>query len=270
MEVILLEKIENLGTLGDRVKVKPGYGRNYLLPQGKAAPATPENIAEFEARQPLDSVARWLRGVAIGGNLSLIDSEVDVPLAEQGSLASFGLDTETRRVRVQPGIVLDQLNARMGIPHTIAELREAVDFLRYYGAQACKHFGEPLLMPGPTGERNTYCLRGRGVFVCISPWNFPLAIFTGQVAAALAAGNAVVSKSISVGGRHVIPLCELCLAFGAGGGRGPAARRPARRRRARSRSGTGRAPWAPPGRASRRAGRRCAPGGRRTTARARA
>ena len=51
MEVILLEKIENLGTLGDRVKVKPGYGRNYLLPQGKAAPATPENIAEFEARR---------------------------------------------------------------------------------------------------------------------------------------------------------------------------------------------------------------------------
>jgi large subunit ribosomal protein L9 len=51
MEVILLEKIDNLGTLGDRVKVKPGYGRNYLLPQGKAAPATPENIAEFEARR---------------------------------------------------------------------------------------------------------------------------------------------------------------------------------------------------------------------------
>jgi large subunit ribosomal protein L9 len=51
MEVILLEKIDNLGTLGDRVKVKPGYARNYLLPQGKAAPATPENIAEFEARR---------------------------------------------------------------------------------------------------------------------------------------------------------------------------------------------------------------------------
>ncbi len=49
-------------------------------------------------------------------------------------------------------------------------------------------------MPGPTGERNTYTLRGRGVFVCISPWNFPLAIFTGQVAAALAAGNAVIAK----------------------------------------------------------------------------
>ena len=51
MEVILLEKIENLGAMGDRVNVKPGYGRNFLIPQGKAAPATPENIAEFEARR---------------------------------------------------------------------------------------------------------------------------------------------------------------------------------------------------------------------------
>lgn len=80
------------------------------------------------------------------------------------------------------------------IPDSIAELREAVDFLRYYGAQAIRLFGEPQLMPGPTGERNTLGMRGRGVFVCISPWNFPLAIFTGQVAAALAAGNTVLAK----------------------------------------------------------------------------
>ncbi len=80
------------------------------------------------------------------------------------------------------------------IPDSISELREAVDFMRYYGAQAKKHFGEPLLLPGPTGERNTYVMRGRGVFVAISPWNFPLAIFTGQVTAALAAGNAVLAK----------------------------------------------------------------------------
>lgn len=51
MEIILLEKIENLGALGDKVNVKPGYGRNYLVPQGKAAPATAENIAEFETRR---------------------------------------------------------------------------------------------------------------------------------------------------------------------------------------------------------------------------
>ncbi len=80
------------------------------------------------------------------------------------------------------------------IPDAISELREAVDFIRYYAAQSLTHFGEPIEMPGPTGERNTYGMRGRGVFVCISPWNFPLAIFTGQIAAALAAGNAVLAK----------------------------------------------------------------------------
>jgi len=80
------------------------------------------------------------------------------------------------------------------IPDSIAEVREAVDFLRYYAAEARSQFGEPRELPGPTGERNTFGLRGRGIFVCISPWNFPLAIFTGQVAAALAVGNAVLAK----------------------------------------------------------------------------
>jgi RHH-type proline utilization regulon transcriptional repressor/proline dehydrogenase/delta 1-pyrroline-5-carboxylate dehydrogenase len=80
------------------------------------------------------------------------------------------------------------------IPDAISELREAVDFLRYYAARCNGFFGAPRRMPGPTGERNEHGLRGRGVFVCISPWNFPLAIFTGQVSAALAAGNAVLAK----------------------------------------------------------------------------
>ena len=80
------------------------------------------------------------------------------------------------------------------VPDAIAELREAVDFLRYYASEARREFSTPRELPGPTGERNTLGLRGRGVFVCISPWNFPLAIFTGQIAAALAAGNSVVAK----------------------------------------------------------------------------
>ncbi len=75
----------------------------------------------------------------------------------------------------------------------IAEIREAADFCRYYAAEARRLFVDTIL-PGPTGEENRYRLRGRGVFACISPWNFPLAIFTGQVAAALAAGNSVVAK----------------------------------------------------------------------------
>ncbi len=76
----------------------------------------------------------------------------------------------------------------------IAEVREAVDFCRYYADRAEKDFGEPTQLPGPTGESNELYLEGRGVFLCISPWNFPLAIFTGQVAAALAAGNTVIAK----------------------------------------------------------------------------
>ncbi|ODN68636.1 Bifunctional protein PutA [Methylobrevis pamukkalensis] len=76
----------------------------------------------------------------------------------------------------------------------IAEVREAVDFCRYYAAEARRQFGVDVVLPGPTGEDNRLRHRGRGVFVCISPWNFPLAIFTGQVAAALAAGNTVVAK----------------------------------------------------------------------------
>ncbi|MGE3396487.1 MAG: L-glutamate gamma-semialdehyde dehydrogenase [Sphingomonas sp.] len=82
------------------------------------------------------------------------------------------------------------------IPDALAEVREAVDFCRYYAAQA-RHHLRPLELPGPTGERNVLRMEGRGVFVCIAPWNFPLAIFLGQVSAALAAGNAVVAKPAS-------------------------------------------------------------------------
>lgn len=80
------------------------------------------------------------------------------------------------------------------IGDALAEVREAVDFCRYYAARARTDFAEPNRLNGPTGETNQVSLFGRGVFVCISPWNFPLAIFTGQVAAALAAGNTVIAK----------------------------------------------------------------------------
>jgi RHH-type proline utilization regulon transcriptional repressor/proline dehydrogenase/delta 1-pyrroline-5-carboxylate dehydrogenase len=76
----------------------------------------------------------------------------------------------------------------------IAEVREAVDFCRYYAVEAQEKFTSGQVMPGPTGETNELFLGGRGTFVCISPWNFPLAIFTGQIMAALAAGNAVLAK----------------------------------------------------------------------------
>ncbi len=74
-----------------------------------------------------------------------------------------------------------------------SEVREAVDFCRYYAREA-RRFSDPERLPGPTGELNELSLAGRGVFACVSPWNFPLAIFTGQVAAALVMGNAVIAK----------------------------------------------------------------------------
>jgi len=80
------------------------------------------------------------------------------------------------------------------LPNALGEVREAVDFLRYYAVRAAEAFEEPLRLPGPTGESNELTLHGRGVFACISPWNFPLSIFTGQVAGALAAGNGVLAK----------------------------------------------------------------------------
>ena len=76
----------------------------------------------------------------------------------------------------------------------LSEVREAADFCRYYASEARRLFANDQPLPGPVGERNAIRLRGRGVFVAISPWNFPLAIFLGQVTAALAAGNSVVAK----------------------------------------------------------------------------
>ncbi|QSR84959.1 bifunctional proline dehydrogenase/L-glutamate gamma-semialdehyde dehydrogenase PutA [Methylacidimicrobium sp. B4] len=80
------------------------------------------------------------------------------------------------------------------LPDALTELREAIDFCRYYAAEARRLFGAPRRLGGPAGELNEVLWRGRGLFACISPWNFPLSIFLGQVVAALVAGNAVVAK----------------------------------------------------------------------------
>jgi RHH-type proline utilization regulon transcriptional repressor/proline dehydrogenase/delta 1-pyrroline-5-carboxylate dehydrogenase len=98
---------------------------------------------------------------------------------------------EERRVQFLSLLVRE---AGKTLPDAVAELREAVDFCRYYAARGRELFGSAQQLRGPTGERNLLSLHGRGVFVCISPWNFPLAIFTGQITAALMAGNSVVAK----------------------------------------------------------------------------
>jgi len=89
---------------------------------------------------------------------------------------------------------LCQREAGKTLHDAVLELREAVDFLRFYAAEARRQFAEPMPLPGPTGEENTISLHGRGVFATISPWNFPLAIFIGMASAALAAGNTVITK----------------------------------------------------------------------------
>ena len=98
---------------------------------------------------------------------------------------------EGQRARLMALIIRE---AGKTIPNALGEIREAADFLRYYASEARSLFAGAAELTGPTGERNELQLGGRGVIGCISPWNFPLAIFTGQIAAALAAGNAVIAK----------------------------------------------------------------------------
>ena len=83
--------------------------------------------------------------------------------------------------------------AKKTIPDALAEVREAIDFCRYYASEAVEKL-QPEELPGPTGESNVLRMEGRGVWTCIAPWNFPLAIFTGQVVAALVTGNTVIAK----------------------------------------------------------------------------
>ena len=91
-------------------------------------------------------------------------------------------------------VALLQREGGKTLDDAVSEVREATDFCRYYASLGRDLFGAGEAMPGPTGESNVLGLRGRGVFVAISPWNFPLAIFTGQITAALMAGNTVVAK----------------------------------------------------------------------------
>ena len=113
------------------------------------------------------------------------------PIADRAAILSRAGDLiEQNRGRL---IALLQSEAGKTLDDCISEVREAADYCRYYAAQAKIAFA-PRALPGPTGESNELRYRGRGVVACISPWNFPIAIFTGQITAALAAGNAVVAK----------------------------------------------------------------------------
>jgi RHH-type transcriptional regulator, proline utilization regulon repressor / proline dehydrogenase / delta 1-pyrroline-5-carboxylate dehydrogenase len=134
-----------------------------------------------------DAVARSAVAAAAAG----FSAWATTPAEERAS----ALERAADRLEVNRGRLLALLQNEAGktLDDAFAELREAVDYCRYYAAQARTTLA-PQQMPGPTGESNVLRYRGRGVFACISPWNFPLAIFLGQVSAALAAGNTVVAK----------------------------------------------------------------------------
>ena len=114
------------------------------------------------------------------------------PAVERAAILERAADLLQERLYELVALIVREGGRTQG--DAVSEVREAIDFCRYYAAQAREKFAAPILLPGPTGERNSLSLHGRGVFVCLSPWNFPLAIFVGQVAAALAAGNTVVAK----------------------------------------------------------------------------
>jgi RHH-type transcriptional regulator, proline utilization regulon repressor / proline dehydrogenase / delta 1-pyrroline-5-carboxylate dehydrogenase len=154
-----------------------------------------------EIRNPADR--RMLVGVIDDTGPSEIDTELDL-LARGcrawdmagGAHRAAVLDRAADLIEAAREELLFLLAREGGktLADGVAEIREAADYCRWYALHARRDFAAPRELAGPTGERNTWTLGGRGVFAAISPWNFPLAIFTGQVTAALAAGNAVAAK----------------------------------------------------------------------------
>ncbi len=115
----------------------------------------------------------------------------DVPVADRSSMLRRAADSLQAELPRFCALLVKEAFKTWG--DAVAEVREAIDFLRYYADEA-ERVCVPIALPGPTGESNMLYPRGRGVWVCVSPWNFPLAIFMGQVAAALVTGNTVVAK----------------------------------------------------------------------------
>ena len=148
-----------------------------------ALAATPvPMVPEFDPRQAAAVVEK---GVGAYRQWSKVD------VAGRAAILRRAADTMERQMPKLCALLVKEAFKTWG--DAVSEVREAVDFLRYYANEA-ERIMQPLALPGPTGETNELRLTARGVWVCISPWNFPLAIFTGQVAAALATGNAVLAK----------------------------------------------------------------------------
>ena len=158
--------------------------------------ALDELLAEIAASKPdmdevVDANAEQANGAVTAARTGFA-SWSHTPAHERAAILDNAADRLEQR-RASFTALLQQEGGKT-LDDALSEVREAIDFCRYYAAQGRKQFGTGQTMPGPTGESNVLSLRGRGVFVAISPWNFPLAIFLGQVSAALVAGNVVVAK----------------------------------------------------------------------------
>ncbi|HUH29852.1 MAG TPA: bifunctional proline dehydrogenase/L-glutamate gamma-semialdehyde dehydrogenase PutA [Rhodanobacter sp.] len=166
-----------------------------LVPGATAAGPTVQVTNPADRRQVVGSYVSADATTVDQALANAVDAQPDwdrLPAASRAAILEHAAEQlEARRGEF---IALCVREAGKSLPDAIAEVREAADFLRYYAAMARRLFGQPQALPGPTGESNQLFLNGRGVFVCISPWNFPLAIFLGQISAALAAGNAVIAK----------------------------------------------------------------------------
>jgi len=147
---------------------------------------------EREPLAPVEDTTPQELDFTIARAAAAFESWSRAPAAERAALLERAADGLEERMTELVSLIVREGGRTYN--DAAAEVREAADFCRYYALQGRKAFENPLVLPGPAGERNELRLHGRGVFACISPWNFPLAIFTGQVAAALAAGNTVVAK----------------------------------------------------------------------------
>ena len=139
-------------------------------------------VPAFHPEQAADAVARAVSAFGAWNH---------TPVAQRAAVLRFAADRLDAALARFCALLVKQAHKTWG--DAVSEVREAVDFLRYYANEA-ERVQAPQTLPGPTGESNTLRLEGRGAWVCISPWNFPLAIFMGQVAAALATGNTVLAK----------------------------------------------------------------------------
>ena len=204
-KTLLRRPADIIGNAGEACHPNIPLPRDLLFPERKNSRGI-----EFGERAALGKLVTAIAeettpGIGSVADATASDAERAVAASRAGLLAWSTTPADARadimeraadnlEARAAYFIALLQREGFKTLDDALSEVREAADFCRYYAAQGRKLFGEGEAMPGPTGESNVLQLRGRGVFAAISPWNFPLAIFLGQVTAALMAGNAVVAK----------------------------------------------------------------------------